>query len=201
MPVPVDLPGLDQFIEEVPDGRILVLEGSMDPASSHLALHLATRAARAGRAVTFVSTRTGEPAQRPEIVGGGPLQVAEQVPWMELNDHAGTGDVVVDSFSFSALDVADHELASGLGSLRKRLRQTGNVAVLTLERGMLDARAAAIVYHLADGIIQFHAREDAEGSVQYLRVPKWMGGRTHIRNIYFEFDGSNLLIDTRRRVG
>jgi hypothetical protein len=65
---------------------------------------------------------------------------------------------------------------------------------------MFEPRAEAIAVHLADGFIQFHAREAPEGMQRFLRIPKWLDGKFVDRNIYYEFDGKRIAIDLRSRV-
>ena len=204
MPIPLGLPGLENVVPEIPDGRILVVEGGTDPTKSFFARHIARQAAVEDRLVTLVTSRGAE-----EIVAhyerhdGAPeaLRVHEAAAWDDMEAGLGeTSDLVVDSFSFLALSATRQELTQGLRAMRARCRATGDVAVLSMERGMLDAAAEAVVHHLADGILQFHVREDTEGIVQYVRIPRWMDGGVHTRNIYYSFDGRRILVDTRNRV-
>src|ERR1051326_7970189 len=60
MPVAIEVPGLDAFAPEVPDGRVLVLEGDLHPAKAHLARRIGTSAAAAKRPVALLTTRGGE---------------------------------------------------------------------------------------------------------------------------------------------
>ena len=52
----------------------------------------------------------------------------------------------------------------------------------------------------ADGVVQFLSRDDADGPVTYLRIPKWMDGAGADKNLFYTFTGRQILIDTRRRV-
>jgi KaiC/GvpD/RAD55 family RecA-like ATPase len=201
--VPIEVPGLSRFIAEVPDGRLILIEGDMGPSKGFLAARLACSAAAAGRQVTYVTSgrrhdaeeRLGmwEGSARPDVVE------AEGWPGVE-EESDGSQDLVVDGFSFLALDVPPVELARSLRGVAARLARTGGIGVFTVERGMLEPRSAAVAAHLADGLIQFHAREDVDGVVEFLRIPKWMQGVAHPRNIYYGFEGRRLSIDTRRRV-
>jgi KaiC/GvpD/RAD55 family RecA-like ATPase len=193
MAIAVEVPGLDQFVQEIPDGRLLLLEGGLAPAKNHLARHLGQTASRAGRPVTLVSTRTEAKAKQEA------LRLLEVEEWPDLASEVGR-DLVIDSFSLLAMDQKPSEVAERLRRLRHACAQKGSVAVLVLDDGQLDAQAQAVCHHLADGVIQFRIREDPEGPVAFLRVPKWMDRQAVERNIYYGFDGRNLLIDTRRRV-
>ena len=110
------------------------------------------------------------------------------------------GLLAIDSFSSLTLHLAPDVLAQSLRSLRSLCRHRGTTAVLATDRGMFDPRSEAIAIHLADGFLQFHTREGAEGVVRFLRVPKWMDGRFVDRNVYYEFDGKRIAIDLRSRV-
>ena|SRR5580658_1975428 len=110
------------------------------------------------------------------------------------------GLLTVDSFSYLTLNLPPAELATSLRRLRTACRTQKMTAILATDRGMLDPRSEAVVTHLSDGYLQFHAREGPEGVLRFLRIPKWMDGKFVDRNIYYEFDGKRIAIDLRRRV-
>src|ERR1044072_1561015 len=57
MPVAIEVPGLDAFAAEIPDGGVVVLEGDLAPAKGTLARRIASTAAAARRPVTLLPTR------------------------------------------------------------------------------------------------------------------------------------------------
>lgn len=193
MPVPIDVPGLDAFVREVPDGGLVLLEGGAAPAKGHLARRLGRAAANQGRPVAMWSTRDGD--------GEGTDGVAREEldAWPAEGPPAGH-DLVVDSFSMLCLDASPTVVTQRVRDLRRACRDSGRIAVLVLEEGQLDAATRSACHHLADGVIQFLARDDPDGPVSYLRVPKWMQGGGVERNLFYGFDGRQMLIDTRRRV-
>ena len=65
---------------------------------------------------------------------------------------------------------------------------------------MIEARSEAVLNHLAEGSIEFHAQEGPEGLLRFLRIPKWVDGRFMDRNIYYTFDGKRIAVDLRSRV-
>jgi KaiC/GvpD/RAD55 family RecA-like ATPase len=119
----------------------------------------------------------------------------------DLEEHVPRdGLLAVDSFSFLTLDLDAHALARLLRKLHGACRRLNAVAALATDRGMFDPRSEAIAIHLADGYVQFHAREGSEGLMRFLRIPKWTDGRFLDRNIYYDFDGKRLAVDLRQRV-
>ena len=193
MPVSIEVPGLDAFAPEVPDGRLVILEGGPDPAKSHLARRLATSSAQGGRDVQLWATA---PGQSPLDVGDVAAREVETWPEEWPDGH----DVVVDSFSLLATELAAGEVADRLRAIRRSCGRSGTVAVLVLDDGQLAPGPLSVTHHFADGIMQFHSRDDADGPVNFLRIPKWMGRAGLGKNLYYGFDGENILIDTRRRV-
>lgn len=208
MAIPVEVPGLNTILPEIGDGRVILVEGGADAAKSFFLRRLSLTALRSGSRVAYLTSR-----DRAELVD---LLAAEGVlpPWLEghleiveadtldgLVSRAELGGVLaVDSFSYLALDVAPAKLASMLRELRVACRQHRTVALLATEAGMLDERSESVAVHLADGFVQFHAKEGPEGIVRYLRVPKWTDGQFVDRNIYYAFDGKRIAIDLRSRV-
>jgi KaiC/GvpD/RAD55 family RecA-like ATPase len=191
MPVAVEVPGLDAYLPEVPDGRLVLLEGGLAPAKGHLARQLGRTAAAQGRPVALLTTRGAEDADG--------LRVQPVTAWPAAGAPPGH-DLVVDSFSLLALDASPAEVAQRVRALRDACARDGRIAILVLDDGHLDAAARAACHHLADGVVQFLSRDDPEGLVPYLRVPKWMDGAGVDKNLFYGFTGRQILIDTRRRV-
>src|SRR5688500_15851078 len=165
MPVAIEVPGLEFYAPEVPDGRIVILEGDLSPAKGHLARRIAKTAAAGKRPVAIVTTRGGEPADGIALhdVAGWPKQ-----------GHPVGHDLVIDSFSLLSLGSEPAQVADRVRAIRRDCQRDGRIAVLVLDDGQLDPAARSACHHLADGVIQFLVREDADGPVPYLRIPKWM---------------------------
>lgn len=191
MPVAIEVPGLDVYAPEVPDGCVVILEGDMSPAKGHLARRIARTATEGHRPVAVLSTRGGE------SVVGAAVQDLEHWP---STGHPAGHDLVIDSFSLLALDTPAAAVAERVRAIRQGCRRDGRIAVLVLDDGQLSTAASAACHHLADGVIQFLARDDADGPVPYLRIPKWMERAALERNLFYGFNGNQILIDTRRRV-
>jgi archaellum biogenesis ATPase FlaH len=192
MPVAIEVPGLDAFAPEVPDGRVLLLEGDLSPAKGHLARRIGRTAAAAKRPVALMTTRGGEAA---------PVGVAlHDVAAWPAHGHPDGHDLVIDSFSLLALDATPAVVAERVRAIRRDCQKTGRIAVLVLDDGQLGPAARAACHHLADGVIQFLTRDDSDGPVNFLRIPKWMDRAGADKNLFYGFDGRQILIDTRRRV-
>jgi len=208
MSIPVEVPGLDMILPELPEGKLVIAESGADSAKSFFVRRLSLTAGRAGWPVTFVTSRDRDELQAQFSAEHGPAPMPER--WVEILERdeiaeldefgRGGGLLAIDSFSFLTLDLPADALARSLRKLRALCRRRGTTAVLGTDRGMFEPRNEAIAVHMADGLLQFHTREGPEGVVRYLRVPKWMDRSFVDRNIYYEFDGKRLAIDLRRRV-
>ena len=208
MSLPVEVPGLDTIIPQIDGSRVVVVESGADSAKSFFVRRLALTAHQLGWPVTFVISRDQQELRSLLGTEGGLgvpadgwLHVHERDALQNLQEFAESGGLLaIDSFSFLTLNLPATELAQMLRDLRKAAREHGTVVLLATDRGMFGAQGEAVVNHLADGLLQFHAREAAEGISRFLRIPKWTDGKFFDRNIYYEFDGRRLAIDLRSRV-
>src|SRR5688572_25665910 len=94
MPVAIEVPGLDFYAPDIPDGRVVVLEGDLSPAKAHLARRIAKTAAAAKRPVALVTTRGAEATDG--------VAVHDVAAW-PAHGHPSGHDLVIDSFSLLAL--------------------------------------------------------------------------------------------------
>ena len=218
MSLPIEVPGLDTLISEISEGTIIVVEGGADLAKSFFVRRLCRTAIHAGRPVSFVTSRdaaelralfarengesSGATAQLRVVEMDTLDSLAELVP--RGAPRAGRvprgGLLAVDSFSYLTLGLSPNDLARMLRDLHRASRENGATALLVTDEGMFESRAEAVLAHLAEGHIQFHAQEGSEGLVRFLRIPKWADGRFVDRNIYYDFDGRRMAIDLRNRV-
>ena len=208
MSIPVEVPGLDSILPTVEDGRLIVIESGNDTATSYFIRRLARTALRLKSPVTFLISRDGNELRSLLISEAGEetldyahLRIHEMDRLTELNGHGAEGGLLaIDSFSFLTLELSGGGIAPVLRQMRELGRDRKTTVVLATDRGMFDPRSEAVAMHLADGVIQFHAKEGPEGMLRYLRVPKWSDGRFVDRNIYYDFDGRRIAIDLRKRV-
>jgi len=107
---------------------------------------------------------------------------------------------VVDSFSYLAAGRLLGDVKGALEKIKRRTRETSSIVVLVLSDDMLPPQMEAMVFHHADGVLCLLEKEGSDGVKRYMRIPKWMGGRTFDANIFFTFIGNQLNVDTRYRV-
>ena len=208
MSLPIEVPGLDTLISEISEGTIIVVEGGADLAKSFFVRRLCRTAIHAGRPVSFVTSRDAAELralfarENGESSGAtAQLRVVEMDTLDSLAELVPRGGLLaVDSFSYLTLGLSPNDLARMLRDLHRASRENGATALLVTDEGMFESRAEAVLAHLAEGHIQFHAQEGSEGLVRFLRIPKWADGRFVDRNIYYDFDGRRMAIDLRNRV-
>lgn len=208
MSIPIEVPGLDNLLPEIDDGTIVVVEGGADVAKSFFVRRLCRTALHGGRPVSFVTSRDAnelrelfsrENGQASGAPGG--ILIVERDAIDSLDEFVPTaGLLAVDSFSFLTLGLSPTNLAQMLRDLHRAARANKATALLATDQGMLDPRSEAVVTHLAEGHIEFHAQEGTEGLLRFLRIPKWADGRFIDRNVYYDFDGRRMAIDLRSRV-
>jgi KaiC/GvpD/RAD55 family RecA-like ATPase len=224
--IPVE--GLSHFIGEVPDGSLVLFEGSVELAPTYFALVLAGSAPAAQRKVVLITSRTKETfVQHCRQLGMEPSRftVIEKFMWEEWEESAGKGDtgqsekrtnkdlimncktnltnngiLLIDSFSYMVQDLTAPELRKILEELRFACRSNAAIVMLVSERGMLGPQQEAVLAHLADGVMRFMTREGKEGESRFLRIPKWVGGEFISENIYFAVDGGKMTVDVRSRI-
>jgi len=208
MSLRVEVPGLDTILSEIEDGTIVIVEGGADLAKSFFVRRLCRTALHAGRSVSFVTSRDARELRAlfarengESSAASGGIQIVERDTVDSLAQFVPkSGLLAVDSFSFLTLGLSPPDLAQMLRELHRVSREGGSTVLLATDQGMLDARAEAVVTHLAEGHIEFHAQEGTEGLIRFLRIPKWADGRFVDRNIYYDFDGRRMAIDLRSRV-
>lgn len=200
MGVALDIDGLDPLVPEVPDGSLVVLDGELSVAPHLIAHRLAQNAKRKGRRVHLLSTTPGDAPPKGELNGHAPPPVLAARGWDDVLAAPADHDLVVDSASLLALSVTAERLAESLRNVQERARRTGAIAVFTLEHGVLGQSRDAIFALVADALVLFRSRDDADRTVSYMRIPKWpQRGPVDIA-VYYAIDDRSLLIDTRNRV-
>ena len=208
MSLPVEVPGLDTILSEIGEGTITIVEGGADLAKSFFVRRLCRTALHTGRPVSFVTSRDARELSEmfarengESYAGAGGDRILERDSVDSLSEYVPpNGMLAVDSFSFLTIGLAPTELARMLRDLHRVSHDRGATVLLATDEGMFDPRSEAVVAHLAEGHIEFHAQEGTEGLIRFLRIPKWADGRFVDRNIYYDFDGKRMAIDLRSRV-
>ena len=224
--IPVD--GLSHFIGEIPEGSLILFEGSVELAPTYFALLVAGSAQPERGKVAVICTRTKETFTSHCLQMGiepSRFSVIEKYIWeeweekTEKGDHdewererekdlimncktnlASNGILLIDSFSYMVQDHKPAELRKILEELRFACRSNNAIVMLVTERGMLGAQQEAVMAHLADGVIHFMTREGKEGESRFLRIPKWVRGEFISENIYYTVDEGRMSVDVRSRI-
>lgn len=204
MGIPIDITGLKQFIDEIPDGNIILVEGRIDPVKSFFAQHLGLIADKSGKIVTYVSSRWIEEVKEEvsrQNGGNIPFDIIEERSARHWRDHvADDAVIIIDSFSYLTLDKTLYEFTMDLEHLRKAVKKTNTIVLLISEQGMLEEKMEITTQYIADGVIRFMTKEASKGIARYIRFPKWIGDVSFDDNIYYTFDGKRMNVDLRSRV-
>jgi hypothetical protein len=208
MGIPIEVPGLDTLIPQLDEGEVVIAESGADPAKSYFIRRICLTAMHQGWPVSILTSRDRaeltsllEKESPPRLEPPRTPQLVELEELNDLDEYAFRGGLIaIDSFSFLTLVLEPTPLAQMLRRLRTLCREKRTIALLGTDRGLVEPRSEAVTTHLADGVIQFHAREGPEGLIRFLRIPKWRDGRFVDRNVYYDFDGKRMAIDLRRRV-
>ena len=203
MDIPIDIPGLNQFIPSIPNGSIILVKGTSDSVKTYFVQYLSNRAQRAGGRVIYVSSRGREEVldQFKRFFNDGAVDVNEERSPMKWVNQVTKGSVlIVDSFSYLMLDKDIHILRTILEEMRRLAKQRGGVVILTVDDGMFDQLHESILTHLVDGIIDFMLKETSEGVRRFMRIARWTDGRTFDGNVYYTFDEQRINVDLRYRV-
>ena len=204
MGLPVELSGLKQVLNEVPEGSLVVVEGGPEVIKSVFVLYLCMTSKRQGRPTTYVTSRGRDEVKRqidhfmPEPQAIEIVEDRTSGQWRARMRQGGL--LVVDSFSYLMMDTPLPDVRAALEELQRTCRQTRSIVVLVFDQGLLDPRAMLAASHLADGVVLFIAREGSEDVARYMRIPKWTDGHSLDVNINFTFDGRRFSVDLRQRV-
>ncbi len=204
MGIPIHITGLNEFISEVPDGKMILVEGSIDPIASIFAQQLANVATEHKDLVTYITSRTKEEVS--EMVrfhnkDAALFTVVEDPSYLHWKDYLKLNSMlVIDSFSYLVLDKSMFEVKQILEDFLRMSRQQEAIVLLTMELGMLDSKIEVTIAHLADGIFQFLTKDTSVGVAHLIRIPKWVTGNSFDENIHYKFDGRRINVDLRARV-
>jgi archaellum biogenesis ATPase FlaH len=204
MGIPIAIVGLNQFIAEIPQGNLILVESSIDPIATIFVQNLAVFARKKGHDVTYITSRTKQEVceqliyYQKEPVD---IRVMEERSNRKWKDHITEKSVLIlDSFSYLILDIPLVEVRSVLEEFLKLCQQLNAIVIITMEQGMLDSKVEIATGHLADGILKFLSKDTSKGIARFIRIQKWMKGQSFDENIYYSFDGKKINVDLRSRV-
>ena len=205
MGIPVEIPGLNQFIDEIPDGAIVSIEGGVDHPKAALVRSIIRTALEQGRALVYVGPRggIGLMEQLPEwnvlsckiahrLEGLNPESLYRCLPSKPL--------VIIDSLSYLIHDKEITKVRSMLETIRQEVRCNGAIIVQLLEDDLLSREMRTIAGFHSDGVIQFLVRDVPDGVTRFMRIEKWMSGSSFERNIYYNYTEGIINVDLRYRV-
>jgi archaellum biogenesis ATPase FlaH len=203
MGLAITIPGLDEFVKEIPEGNVILIQGDTNPIKSIFAQKLAGSARKKGRNVNYISSRAGEEVKEQISYYNGNIdfQIIEERSSHHWKNYIKENTLtIIDSFSYLILNKNLNEVQVIMEELDKLCKQRNNILLLTMEEGMLDEKVNITVAHLADGIFCFLYRDTKQGVARFIRIPKWMNRESFDDNIYYSFDGKNINVDLRARV-
>jgi archaellum biogenesis ATPase FlaH len=196
------MPGLSQFIKEVPEGSMISIEGGVDHPKAVMVGVIASTAQEKGWHISYVC-----PRGRCGSLQGLPGKWKEDLSLVEgdaptlWRDHAKTKNLlIIDSLSYlmQGRDVSDFKHV--MEEVKSACRISGAVVIQLVELGMLEQWAEVLSGFYADGIVQFLSKDAADGLTRFIRIPKWMSGSSYDRNIYYSYEEGRINIDLRYRV-
>lgn len=206
MGVPVDIPGLNQFIDEIPDGAIISVEGGVDHPKAVLIRSIVRTAMGLGRELIYIGPEGGGTGLLEQLPGWDDLseKLSQRLKGLELGTLRqflpSKPLVIIDSLSYIIHNKDIAEVQSTLESVRSDVRHHGAIIIQLIEDELLSREMRTIVGFNSDGIIQFLARDVPDGVTRFMRIEKWMSGYTFERNIYYNYTEGNINVDLRYRV-
>ncbi len=204
MGIKIEIPGLTEYIQKMPNGNVILVEGGINPSTSIFVQHLATVAHKQGRCVNYITSKTKEEVEEQvNIIQRQPpvFPIIEERSHRHWKEYISDESIlVIDSFSYMVLDRSLADVVLIMEEFLRLCKEHRSIVILTGERGMLDQQMEITIAHLADGIFLFLSKDTSKGIARFIRVPKWVDGNSYDDNIYFTFDGHRINVDLRSRV-
>jgi len=204
MGIPISITGMSSYIKDISDGNLILVQGSIDPITTIFVQTLSTIAVKEEKPVNFITSRTVEEVREQIHLfqsNGIEFPVIEERSHRHWENYiVDNGVMVIDSFSYLNLERPLSEVRRVLEDFLRLCKQKNSIILLTIERGMLSEQVEVTCSHLADGIFNFLTKDTDKGIRRYIRIPKWMDGRSLDDNIYYHFNGREIRVDLRSRV-
>ncbi len=203
MGIPIKLPGLSEYIDEIPESSTILVEGNIDPIKTIFVQHLAGFAHGTVQEINYICSRAKEEVIEQmkcysETTDFPIIEERSSRHWKDFIKEKSL--LIIDSFSYLILDDSLIEVRNIIEELDSLCKQHGAIVILTVEEGMLDEKIRITVGHIADGIIRFLSRDTAKGVARFMRIPKWMNQKSFDDNIFYTFDNKKIKVDLRSRV-
>jgi KaiC/GvpD/RAD55 family RecA-like ATPase len=202
--IPIDIPGLTQFISSIPAGNVLLIRGEADQVKSYFAQYLGVRAKQVGDKVSLITSRGKEDVLkdlRSFFGEKAQIDLSEDVTWTKwLGQVKPETVLIIDSFSFMMHGQATQTIRATVEELRRAVKHSNSLVILVSDDGMLEKTNEALLAHLMDGIVVFVTKETSEGISRFIRIQRWMDGRAFDNNIFYTFDERRINVDLRYRV-
>jgi len=203
MGIKIDMPGLNNFIPEIPDGQIILIEGKLDPIKTFFVMHLGEIACKNGKDVVFITSKNKyeiRESLKTKDFGDG-FKVIDERSSRHWKDYISNNSVlIIDSFSYLMLDKTLYEFRDVMEDMRDECKKRGAIGLFTLVDDMLGEKEEITTEYLADGIIRFLTKKSSTGIDRYIRIPRWVGNVSFDENINYTFDGTRMSVDQRERV-
>jgi KaiC/GvpD/RAD55 family RecA-like ATPase len=204
MGIPIKIAGMSGFIQDIPFGNLVLIEGSIDPIATIFVQTMASISVTEEIPVRFITSRAEEEV-RDQIRffqdNGLEFPIFAERSHRHWQDHiTEKGLTAIDSFSYLNIDRPLADVRRVLEEFLKQCKEKQAIILLTSEQGMLSEQVEVTCRHLADGIFRFLSRDTEQGIRRYIRIPKWMNGQSFDENIYYQFDGREIRVDLRSRV-
>jgi len=205
MGIPIAITGLNELIPEIPEGNLILVISRINPVGTIFAQSIALGASKHNYSVTYITSRTcrevAEQITYYQNEAAKGLHIIEERSYRRWKDYIDKKSlVVIDSFSYLALEVSLPEVRIILEEFLHFCQERNAIVVLTMEEGMLDPKVEISIAHLADGIFKFMTRDTSKGIAQFIRIPKWMKAQAFNDNINYTFEGKKINVDLRSRV-
>ncbi|MFA5312193.1 MAG: hypothetical protein WC375_02605 [Methanomassiliicoccales archaeon] len=203
MDIPIEIAGFNRYISFIPSGNVVVLRGGIEPAKEYMPQLLSYTAAKAGMAVSYVTSKGANDLKSHILRFGNGVKInaveeSSMIAWLRLMDESSL--LVIDSFSYLMLGKGPMECRAIVEELRSRAKKSGSVVLLVLDDHLLDDMSEASVLHLADGVLSFKTFEGVEGVRRLVRVERWANGEIIDDNIHYTFIEGRMNVDLRYRI-
>jgi KaiC/GvpD/RAD55 family RecA-like ATPase len=203
--IPFEIPGFNQIIPSIPEGHLIIIKGTENTAKNFFTQLIVASAANTGYHVNFITTKGKKYVEKcmariqPEVLSK--MSITEEKLWTNWLDlFSGKSIVVIDSYSYFFAERDGEECRIAFDSLRLKCAAQNSTAICVIDAGIIDDKIEKALDHLADGKIEFLGLESTDAIKRYMRIEKWVDGRSFDENIFYSIQENRMSIDLRYRV-